>query len=98
MAPVTFFLKLRYEHRDPFGLPVPAIIEAIKQLQKYPLGPLIKFRFGCIYLAVPVEAKPDLIELAPEIMNVGFCRYGGMDTMIDRILFGGQTKGIVSHR
>ena len=49
------------------------------------------------YLALPVEAETNLVELLTISGNILFCCNGRMLSCLNGILLGGQSVGIVTH-
>src|SRR5688572_21546248 len=97
MAGIAFGFKQLYQLIDRFGLFCLAVEPAVEELEKYPLGPFVIMGIGGLYLAVPIETKADIVQLLAKVFDIVIGGYGGRDTMVDGILFGRKTKGIITH-
>ena len=76
------------------GLPVEP---AVEQFKEDPLCPFIIGRIAGAYLARPVVAEADPIQLRPEIFDIVFGGYGRWDAVLDGVLLSRQPKGIIAH-
>ena len=74
------------------------IIPRIKELYKSPLGPFVIIRVAGTHLTVPIERKPDSVELLAVTCQVYLGGYGRMSTGLYGILLGRQPISIVAHR
>ena len=74
------------------------VVIGFEHLRKGPLCPLVVARVAGAYLAAPVEAEADTVELLAVTSNVLIGGDGGVLASLDGILFGGQAIGIVAHR
>ena len=85
------------EFGDRFGATCRVVEIRIVELQEDPLRPAHILRIGGGDFTLPIVGKPECLELAAEIFDVG----GGGDRRVlagfDGILFGGQAEGIVAH-
>ena len=69
----------------------------LEHLQENPLGPLEIFGIGGVNLSVPIEAVAKSLQLATEIGHIVLGDDGGMDVILNSIVFRGQTECIVAH-
>ena len=74
-----------------------AVVKALEELQKNPLGPAVVVGLAGIYLAAPVVAKPDFIELGAEVGDVFGRTVRRVHAMLNSILLRRQAEGIVAH-
>ncbi len=98
MAGIPFPGKKFFQLGDGPGFRQLSVVPAGEELKEDPLGPFIIIRIGCPERAAPVIAKTDIVELAAEVGDIIVRRDSGVDTVVDRILFGGKTKCIIAHR
>ena len=68
----------------------------LEKLEEYPLGPLEISGVGGIHTAVPVKAEAQHLKLLCEVGNVIAGNICGMEMVLYRIVFGGQTECIIA--
>ena len=66
----------------------------LKELEEYPLGPLVVVGIGGVHAAVPVEAITQHLELPGEILDVLLGDNGGMYMVLDGEVLRGEAEGI----
>src|SRR5690606_31316279 len=74
------------------------VVPSVEQLQKNPLRPTEILGVGRRELPRPVVAKAEHLQLAAERIDVLLRRFRRMHACLNRMLFGGQAKGIPTHR
>ncbi len=67
------------------------------QLEENPLGPLVVAGVGGVHHPVPVKAEAQHFELAGEVGDVVLRHLGGVDVVLDGVVFRGQAKGVKAH-
>src|SRR5690606_15884759 len=82
---------------DWLGFVVRFIVPGIEQLHEDPLCPTVIPRIACTHLPAPVKRKANMVQLFAVALDVGLGGNCRMLSRLDGILFGRQTKGIVSH-
>src|SRR6218665_2747932 len=98
MLRISFFFKNRNQLRATLWLFFFSVKQRIEELQKNPLRPFIILRVAGLRFGDPVIAKTDFMELFCEAFDVIGGGRGGMNAVVEGILFGGQTKSIEAHR
>ena len=70
----------------------------LEELEEDPLRPLIVGGVGGIDTAIPVKAVAEHLELIGEGLDVVLRDDGGVDMVLDGVVFGGQTEGVKPDR
>lgn len=83
---------------DGQGLVGVEIVVVVEQLDKNPLRPFVKTRFGSTHFTAPVEGETEVIQLLPVAGDILPGGDGGVRAGLDGVLFGGQAKGVEAHR
>ena len=83
---------------DRLGLIGRGVKPRIVQLQKNPLAPLKITGLGGVRFPTPIIAEAQALDLPLEISNIFLGRLARMLAGLDRVLLGGQAKGIPAHR
>ena len=92
-----FGLEVGDELGDRCSLACSIIITGVEELDEDPLRPLIVFGVGGAYLARPVKAEANLIQLFAIATDVLRSRYLRVLSCLDSILLSGKPEGIVTH-
>ena len=69
-----------------------------EHLEECPLGPLVVLGIAGAYLARPIVAEADLVELLAVACDILLGGYSRVLAGLDSVLLGGKTEGIVAHR
>ena len=85
------------ERFDRFGLIGGGVEPRVIELEEDPLGPAEVFGIGGIDFAIPVVAEAERLDLASEVIDVGFGGDAGVLAGFDGVLFGGEAEGIPAH-
>ena len=73
------------------------VVVRLEHTLEGPLRPVVVARVAGAYLAVPVEAEPDLVELLAIVVDIVLGGDSRMLSCLNGILLGRQSVGIVAH-
>ncbi|OQB93057.1 MAG: hypothetical protein BWX84_00692 [Verrucomicrobia bacterium ADurb.Bin118] len=90
--------KRLHQFRNGAGLVQICVEKTVVKLQENPLRPLKIIGVGGVHLARPIVAEAKALNLARERGDVLLRGDARMLAGLDRVLFGGQTKGVPAHR
>ena len=69
----------------------------LEKLQKYPLGPFVIVGISGVYLAAPVKAEAQPLELCAEVLYVVVCDLGRVYAGLYGVILGRQTERIPAY-
>src|SRR5688500_10453258 len=97
MVLVSLLVKDADQRVDTLCFLLSAIVPAVEDLEEDPLCPLVVGGLTGPDLTAPVIAESDFVHLTDKIFDILLSRPGRMDSMLDCVLLGRQSKGVKAH-